>query len=400
MPDTFDANGLQVATAAEITGILSAGMQTIYGADINLGSNSPDGQFIGIITQLAVDLRELLVQINTSFDPDEARGVVLDQRCTLNNVTREGGTYTTQPIDIQVNKTVPLPGLDAEFNNPNGTGYTVQDDDGNKFILIDSITLISGTTTSCSFRAQQIGEVNVPVNTIINPVTIVQGVVSVNNSSAATTVGSEQETDPQLRLRRSRSVALSSNGYLNGLLGYVETLPGVTEAAIYENVTDSVDDNGIPAHGIWLIVGGGANTDIAQAIYGRKSYGANMKGDVAVNIETPSGSTFTAKFDRPVAEPLYIRFSLQTTIPGTEFDEDSIKEYIVSNIIYQIGGYAETSSLTAASVAAVADQGGGGVPVLMQISSDGATWTDFIEPATLASQWTLDVGRISISVIA
>lgn len=398
MPDIIDANGLTVKTAAEITADLVTGLQGIYGDAINTDQNSPDGQMIGILTQMAVDIRELAMSINNDFDPDQAIGVILDQRVAINNIQREGGTYTIQPIDVVVDRTVTLAGLDGDFSNPNGTGFTVQDGSGNQFILSTTATLIAGSH-SLNFRAQQIGLVNVPVDTITNPVTIVLGVVSVNNSSAAITIGQNEETDAQLRTRRARSTALASSGYLNGLLGTVLNLSDVTEAALYENVTSTTDANGIPGHGIWLIVAGGSSADIANAIYSKKSYGANMKGNISYDIITASGVVFTALWDTPDAADLYIKFTIQTTVPGYLIDSDSIKTYIADNLKYTIGEFAETSRIVEAAINGIAAQGGGGVPLLMQVSDDGISYTDYIDAPTLASQWTIDASRIDITVL-
>lgn len=398
MPDIIDATGLQVQSASEITAALVSGLQLIYGADINVAQNSKDGQVIGILTQMAVDVRELLVAVNNSFDPDQAVGVLLDERVALNNIQRAGGTYTAQPIDITVSTTVTLQGLDANFNNPNGSGYTVQDGSGNQFILVDSATLTVGTSTH-TFRAQQIGNVNVPIDTIVNPVTIILGVTSVNNSSAAISIGQDEETDAQLRTRRQSSVAIASSGYLNGLLGTVLALTGVVAAAIHENVTNVTDANGIPAHGIWLIVDGGANTDIGNAIYTKISYGANMKGAVAVSITTASGDVFIALFDRPAAETLYIEFNIQPTTTVTDFDSDAIKQYIVTNKIYTIGQYADTASLTAVAQAAINAGAVPGVVTDLKISIDDSTWVDYLTPAVLNNEFTLATANIAITVI-
>lgn len=398
MPNVIDATGLTVDTATEITALLVAGFQSIYGADINVDQNSADGQRIGIFTQLIVDMLEVAVSVNNNFDPDQAVGTFLDQRVAINNIQRRGGTYSQQPIDVTVNATVDLQGLDANFNDPNGIGYTVQDASGNEFILATSVTLTAGTTSQ-SFRAKTQGPVNVPINTITIPVTIVLGVVSVNNSSSPVTVGATQETDAQLRVRRQQSVALSTTGYLNGLLGAILALDGVTEASLYENNTGSTDIYGTPAHSIWLIVAGGANVDIANTIYARKSYGASMRGAVTYDITTASGSLFVAQWDVPAAEPLYIRFTLKTTVTGFVFDQTSIKQYLADNLVYGIGAYAETSAITTAAIAAIAAQGGGGVAVLMAISIDGSTYTDYIAAATPKSQFTVATGNISITVI-
>ena len=396
MPDILNQNGLSVKTAIEIRAELNTALRKIYGNEINLDQNSPDGQMVGIYTPAAVDLRELITNAYNSFNPDRAIGRLLDERVVINNIIRKGGTYTITPIDITVDSTVTLQGLDEDFNDINGSGFTVQDNAGNQFILIDTTELTAGTTT-LQFRSKEIGLVNVTVGTVQNAVTIVLGVTNINNSSAPTTIGQEEETDAQLRLRRQQSVALSSNGYANGLLGNVLNKDGVIDARLYENVTNAIDSDGIPAHGMWLIVEGGANSDIGDVIYTRKSVGSNMKGNIEVNIETQSGALFVAKFDRPNAQDLYIRFDIQETKSGTVFNQTAIKNTIVSNLKYLIGGYAETSEITTVARQSINDNGGGGVAVNVEISNDGTSWVDYLDVPTLDAQWTLDASRITIT---
>lgn len=396
MPDILDASGLQVKTLPEIVNDITTGLQGIFGPDINVDQNSPDGQVINILSQQGADQRELIVEVNAGFDPDRAEGVILDERVVINNIEREGGTYTITPVSLTVDRTLALQGLDANFDDPNATGYTVQDDAGNQFILVDSETFVAGTY-SRNFRARNIGQVETTVGTIINAVTIILGVTAINNPSGALQVGENEETDAQLRIRRQRSVAIASTGYLNGLQGALLAISGVTDAKVYENFSDVVDGDGIPAHGTWAIVEGGANTDIGNTIYGRKSYGSNMKGAVIVNIITPTGAIFPAQFDRPTAENLYIQFDIQKTIATATFDDALIKQYIVDNLTYDIGQFAETSSITAIALAAINAYGGGGVPVNVEISTDGIAWDDFIETATLDKQFVLDVSRITVT---
>jgi uncharacterized phage protein gp47/JayE len=398
MVDILDADGLTVKTAAEIRSDLVTGFQVIYGSDINVDQNSPDGQLIGILTQMCVDIRELAVMINNGFDPDYAVGRILDERVVINNIERAGGTFTIVPVTITVDRTVTLQGLDADFNDINGTGYTVQDNAGTEFILVDTNTITAGAHV-LNFRAKDIGLVETTIGTITTAVTIVLGVTAINNASAALEIGQDEETDAQLRVRRQQSVAIASTGYLNGLLGDVLALDGVTDAKLYENYTDTIDADGIPAHGTWLIVEGGANADIGEIYYENKSYGSNMKGAVSVNIITASGGLFTALFDRPTASDLYIRFDIQRTVPLFVFDTTEIKSHMVDNLIYRIGDFAETSGVTAAAVAAITAQGGGGVPINVEISDDGLAWVDFLDVAALDDKWTLDSTRIAITVL-
>lgn len=410
MPDSIGSNGLQVLTAAQIidglingftdpfTGQTVPGLNAIYGADLNSDSNTSDGQCVGLLAQQGIDVRELLVGINNSFDPDQAQGVLLAQRCAINNIKPNGGSYTIQPISIVTSTTVTLQGLDAAIADPNGTGYTIQDTAGNQFILENTTTFTAGTAVA-NFRAQQVGAVSVPVDTITVPITIISGVISVNNPNPALTEGVNQETDGALRIRRADSTQIATSGNSNGLKAKLLALSSVTEAEVYQNRTNTTDGNGIPAHCMWLIVAGGSNADIANLIYQTISDGCNMKGGVTYNLTTPSGAIFSASWDVPVSEPLYITFTIKRTVPGFNFSISAIQAYIAANLVYNIGKFAETSSITAVAAAAIAAQGGGGVAVLMTISSDDITFTDYLDAATLASQFTVATANIDITVV-
>jgi uncharacterized phage protein gp47/JayE len=76
VPDVFDTTGLTVSTLSEIRADLEAKLKAIYGNDINIDPDSPDGQLINIFAQAGIDLREIILQINSSFDPDQAAGRV------------------------------------------------------------------------------------------------------------------------------------------------------------------------------------------------------------------------------------------------------------------------------------------------------------------------------------
>ena len=51
----FTPDGIQVQTFQEIYDELAAGYRVIYGEDINLEPNSPDGQRVAIEAQLVLD---------------------------------------------------------------------------------------------------------------------------------------------------------------------------------------------------------------------------------------------------------------------------------------------------------------------------------------------------------
>ena len=379
MTDSLDNNGLQVSTVNELLEGLVSDFQSIYGTDVNLDQSSPDGQLLNIFAQAGVDIRELLTQIYNSFDPDNCSGRILDARCAINNVFRKGATWTEVPIDITVDRTVTLQGLDENFNDPNTTAYTIQDNVGNQFLLVSTQQLTSGTTRVL-FRAKEIGRVETSINTITIPVTVVLGVVSVNNPVVPTNIGENEESDYDLKIRRRQSVSIGSSGYLNGLLATVLQLDGVTDAALYENYTGSTDANGTPAHCMWLIVEGGSASDIADAIYRKKSYGCNMRGSKTYTIITISNQEFIAKWDEPTVVPLYIKFTIQPTSATVQFDIDAIKDYVLEAEAFKIGQGAETASLTGLAQAAIDANGGNGYATNVLISTDQTNWVEYIAP--------------------
>jgi Baseplate J-like protein len=399
MSDNFDANGLTVQSFQDLVNGLTSAFKANYGQDINLNSNSPDAQILNILAQAGTDIRELIIALNAGFDPNQAVGITLDQRVAINNIIRNSGSFTIVPIDVTVNQTVTLNGLDTAINDPNGTGFTISDDAGNQYILANTTTFTSGTT-SANFRAQNIGQVEVVANTINNINTIVLGVTSVNNSAGVLTQGTDTETDFELRTRRAASVSLNSKGSVDGLKALLLNLPGVTAVEIDENKSDDVNTNGTPAHGIWVIVEGGANSDIAQTIYSKHGMGSNMKGSVIVTVATATGENFIAKFDRPVANNLFIKFDLKKLYSSVQFNDSAIKTYIVDNLTYTVNEYAETSKITAVLKEAISSAGGGGVPINVTISSDGVNYTDFIAPPALNSEWTIISDNISVNVIS
>lgn len=348
MPDVLNEDGLQVKTLEELRTELESDFITIYGPDINVDPNSQDGQQLNIYAQGGVDLREVLQQINANFDPDQALGRVLDQRVALNGINRNGGTYTLTPVEIITDAAVNLVGLDGQSGELNPTVpdlYTVKDDAGTEFFLLDSIAIVGAGTQDLTFRAAEIGEVEVQLNTITEPVTILAGITGINNPSGALSIGVNEESNADLKVRRRGSVAIPSTGYLDGIEASLANLDGVSVARVYENDTNATDSDGTEAHTIWAIVEGGDDTEIGGVIYKKKSSGSGMRGAEEVEIARPNNRVFTAKFDRPGSEDLYIRFSLEL-IGGGFIDTDSVKTQIVEGLFWEIGGEAGGDDVT------------------------------------------------------
>ena len=398
--DILNADGLQLKDYTVILTELQDGLNEIYAQDgdsINFDSETPDGQLTNIFAQAMSDNRDIARDVYNSFDPDKCDGVVQDSRYALNYIERHGGSFTIQNIDVTVNQTVDLNGLDGNYNDLNATSYTVSDNAGNLWYLVDSITLTAGTY-SLPFRSKNYGAYNSVIGTITNQVTIVLGVVSVNNSVAPTTLGAEQESNVAFRLRRSRSTYLRGLNNVDSMLSQILELSGVVDADLWQNRGLTTDATGTAGNTVWVIVDGGANTEIADVIYAN-ACNANFRGNVSVNVISVSGQAFNVKFDRPTPVPLYIRFDFQLYVSEDETDTDAIVEYIAENLKYFLNEDAETSKITNIASEAITASGGGGYALNVEISTDGITWTDYIQSASRANKFVIDVTRIGINVI-
>ena len=388
MSDILDETGLTLKTLTEIIDDLEAGLKAIYGEDINIASDTPDGQAIHLFAQAATDLREVVRDIYTSIDPDQAQGRVLDQRIAINGLKRKGGTYTVPPVNITVDREVSLVGLDGTESRAGV--YTVKDDAGTQFFLERSAALSAGTH-SLSFRAESLGAVLVSLGSITTAVTAIAGVTAISNTSGVTTQGVDEESDASLRLRRQKSIANVASSYLDSIEGNLLDVAGVSEALVYENYTDTTDGDGIPPHSIWAIVAGGTDADIGAVLYAKKTAGAGFLGDVSVSVPRTNGRTYPVKFDRAIDEDLYVKFSI--SLVGGMIDTDALAISIVENVLFGLGENATGSTITGFIMTLNAKY----QVTEMLVSKDGTTWLETVATDSKAGRFVLDTARIIIT---
>lgn len=360
MADTFNENGLTLSTTDELIDQLKQDFQNIYGVedDINFDSETPDGQLIHLLAQKEEVVREMISNINISFDPDQAYGNVLDQRVKLNNIVRKAGSFSTLYVDITVNQTITLAGLDENFTNTKDsgyvvtdydgslTGYTVQDNAGTLWYLVNTTTLVQGTTTSCLFRAKERGAVESIVGTITTPVTVVAGVTNIINTQAQLTIGTARESDTELKIRRRRSVSYGGQNSCDSIEATVLNIDGITDCRCYENYGQNTDipqkdGEDIDLHSIWLVVTGTGSADaIAEALYNKNGYARPMTGDIEHIYTNPlTKRVFYAKWDNAKGLPIKLRYTAKMTGLQKSIGSETIvaiKETIVNTSVFNI----------------------------------------------------------------
>ena len=392
MPNSLDATGLTVASTTEIVSGLVTSLQGIYGPDINVASNTPDGQLINIFAQSSSDLLELLLSVYNSFSVDNAYGTLLDQRVALNGLSRKQGTYTLTNVTVVTKGAVTLPGLDGNILSSSGTGFTVKDDSGNQFILAATTVISAAGTYVLPFRAQAIGRVQTTPNTITNIVTGILNASSVNNPTVATSTGVDEETDAQLRIRHTASFSLAATGTADSVEAALLAIPDVTDAYVVENATPATV-NGVPANSIWAIVTGGTPIEIAGAIYAKKGLGCGQRGAISYVITRPNGTGFTAIWDSSISQNLYIRFQIHPRTTGQTFDTAAIAVKLAAALQYKLNQSPTVGDVVTAMIAIAPTS----YQTNLGVSTDGTNWFDSVQPLDAQHYFVAAAGRITIS---
>lgn len=325
-PVTIDTTGIHGLTYAEILSDLQDDFRSIYGADVYLGSDSQDGQILGIYAQAISDCVSAAVAVYNAFSPATAQGVGLSSVVKINGIARHVPTNSTADVTLTgVSGTVISNGIVADAND-------------NKWNLPATVTIGGGGTVTVTATAQVEGDIAAGAGTITKIITQTLGWQSVTNAAGATT-GAPVESDAALRVRQSASTALPSSTPLMGIVAAVENLDGVQELKAYENDTDTTDDNDIPSHSISLVVLGGDDTEIATAIALKKNPGTGTYGTTTETVNNASGLPVDINFYRPTDVPIDVHITVKALTGYVTSTGAVIKAAIASYISgLSIGG--------------------------------------------------------------
>lgn len=199
--------------------------------------------------------------------------------------------------------------------------------------------------TSFSAESENTGAIQALAGSITVISTAVTGIERVENADDAV-LGRETETDPELRIRAGESLAILGGSTQSAIKAKLLNISGVTFAAVFQNVTDFVDINGLPPHSVRVVVDGGADADIWNVLYFEAvSAGIFMDGTEQTTIIDDNGDAQPVAFSRPVSVRIYVDAGngLITNSDPTQGKifpadgQDQIK-FNLASIIFDLGG--------------------------------------------------------------
>lgn len=322
---TIDDKGVVVPLLDDIITDLSDGFKEIYGQDINIDSNTPDGQRIGIESQARKDTADAIAYAIQMHDPQYAQGKWADVIAKLSGIKREEGKYTLLPeVKITTDRIVTL-----------STGYTVKDPNGNNWIL-DNIVDLGNGVNLVDFRSEFYGAISIGVGTFLEPSEIKFGVKFIETTKAPIE-GRLGESTASLMARRERKLAINNTHDREGIEASLIDIDGVIDALVLENNTNETDTNGVPAHSINAIVLGGSDEEIANIILKKIiGGGCGTFGEQSYTILNYRNNNRVINFDRPETIDITATVTLVRAQNGVDIDIDAIKDAI-SNKQFRIG---------------------------------------------------------------
>lgn len=240
--------------------------QNAFGASLSLNPSTPQGRIIEMSVTARRAVLETCALVANQINIDYATGQFLDGVASLFTINRKAatGSYALCTVTGVPGTVIP-------------SGSRVSNTDGNIFISRNSVTLDGSGSATVYFYSENKGAIPAALNTITAINSPVNGWETVSNDIASGIfIGSEQESDSAFRARVKAS-RYSGLAMLGSIKSALNQLDGISGYALYNNPTNAnktvTNEDGtdspvvLSPHSICLIVAGGSNQDIADALF-------------------------------------------------------------------------------------------------------------------------------------
>ena len=261
-----DGTGVTVPSLEEAQASIRTIFQRLFGDDLALDPQTPQGQLAGAIAVLESLVGELLVGLGNATDPDTVIGLQQDVLYKLLSIQRQEATHSRV--------TATVTGVAGTGLNVGSRAKTAL---GAEFRTIDTVTIAPAPGVTVEMESVEAGPVAAIAGTLIQIVTVVPGWETINNDESAT-LGQARQEDPIYRSTYTIRTGRLSRTYLDSMRAVV-TEAGVTKQnnrTTQENRTKA--DIIIQEWTLWLnsvlfICSGGVASDITRAIENHRATG-------------------------------------------------------------------------------------------------------------------------------
>ncbi|QHJ84961.1 MAG: hypothetical protein [Bacteriophage sp.] len=266
---------------------LAESFKRIYGNDVNLDSDTPDGQLLALFTQEMAYVHQAVSFIVQMLDPYQATGQWLEQRALYAGLVRNTASYSyvDEVIITGAPKTnIPVSSILIDANK-------------NKWVTVDQLMLNDLGSARAKLRSYELGNFSLKKGDDLIFSTIIIGIdrVTANNDSYG---GADEESDAKFLKRFMLSHSINNYDEKKGVQAALMSVVGVKKCVVYENYTSQTDEKNVPPHSFNAVVLGGSDEDIAQVITKKKIGGCGLFGQVEASCNLREHDR-KVRFDRP-----------------------------------------------------------------------------------------------------
>lgn len=323
MADELTSSGLHIDDLQTRIDTLVADLRVNIAPNIDAEVDSPEGQFIRIFAERVQSIAELAQAVHSAQYPEGAIGVSLGALSLLTGTARKQATPSVVVASCNIDPGTYVAGTLVAH---------VAGDPTSRFVSAEDVTNPGGSPADfdVDFESEETGVIRAFAGTITVIAEPVSGWNSVTNVLDAI-VGTEVETDSELRLRRQEELASGSSN-INAIHTDVSQTDGVEFVTVYENDTDVVDANGLPPHSVECIVyaPGVTDDDVAAVIFLSKAGGVQAHGDIVVAVQDSQGESHSIGFTRAVIIDVYCEIDVDIVDENYEGDS-TVKQTIVEH---------------------------------------------------------------------
>lgn len=222
--------------------------------------------------------------------------------------------------------------LDALAVDMEADGYTTErTGTGSSAVLyvqgpLSSVTGVSRVTSTAlpgyrtSFTAREAGALTGSIGAVDTIITPIAGVTSVSNE-AVVNPGFDSETDAELRIRMEAAPEIIGVNTIDAIRSRLAGIDDVTDVAVYENETGTVDAEGRPSHSIHAIVYPDTvlASSIASVLWGTKPAGIQTYGSESETVQDSQEFDHTVNFDYATEVSVNVELDVTT---GDDFPAD------------------------------------------------------------------------------
>lgn len=324
----FTESGLIVPTSAAVLDGEITDINDAFGGGLNPSLETPQGQLASSIAASINDKNAAIAYLVNQVDPLYSSGKFQDGIGRFYFLDRKPALPTVVQCTVI-----------GIFGTVIPVGAPARDTSGNNYVCSGAVTIGISGQVEAEFRNVLNGPIPCPENTLTIVGQAIPGWDAISNDAAGV-LGANVESRSEFENRRKNSVALNAHGTPASIYSNVFAVDGVIDAYVIDNPLSTVvltgsTDYPVAANSIYVAVVGGDDTEVAQAMWDKKSGGCNYNGNTEVTIRDESGysypqPSYRVKFERPSTLPILfaVRIVNKAGLPANT--DDLIKQAIIA----------------------------------------------------------------------